>query len=151
MRSLWEEDQVWQDRTEVPWLQGGLAPRVSRALPAAMHPQPGRDTSQNWGGMISEVLVQTWASSTYHRANSWPQFILFSQGVLSDYVHDSSPMIPPLVVHCVNEIEQRGLLQVRQPYVSCVWISAANVRFFFPFLNVRKVGYCWRIILTIRI
>lgn len=34
------------------------------------------------------------------------------QGVLADYVHDSSPMIPPLVVHCISEIEQRGLHEV---------------------------------------
>ncbi|CDQ65692.1 unnamed protein product [Oncorhynchus mykiss] len=33
-----------------------------------------------------------------------------SQGTLADYVsHVQSPMIPSLVVHCVNEIEQRGL------------------------------------------
>ncbi|KAI5101973.1 rac GTPase-activating protein 1 isoform X1 [Silurus meridionalis] len=30
-------------------------------------------------------------------------------GTLADYVSVTSPMIPPLVVHCVNEIEQRGL------------------------------------------
>uniref|UniRef100_A0A3Q3XAT2 Rac GTPase-activating protein 1 n=1 Tax=Mola mola TaxID=94237 RepID=A0A3Q3XAT2_MOLML len=37
--------------------------------------------------------------------------VRIGEGVLSDYVPDSSPMIPPLVVHCVSEIEQRGLLQ----------------------------------------
>lgn len=37
---------------------------------------------------------------------------LSPQGVLADYVPDTSPMIPPLVVHCVNEIEQRGLHEV---------------------------------------
>ncbi|XP_059902547.1 rac GTPase-activating protein 1 [Gadus macrocephalus] len=31
------------------------------------------------------------------------------EGTLADYVSVTSPMIPPLVVHCVNEIEQRGL------------------------------------------
>uniref|UniRef100_A0AAY5EZC1 Rac GTPase-activating protein 1 n=1 Tax=Electrophorus electricus TaxID=8005 RepID=A0AAY5EZC1_ELEEL len=31
------------------------------------------------------------------------------EGTLADYVSSTSPMIPPLVVHCVNEIEQRGL------------------------------------------
>ncbi|XP_076840436.1 rac GTPase-activating protein 1 [Brachyhypopomus gauderio] len=31
------------------------------------------------------------------------------EGILADYVSSTSPMIPPLVVHCVNEIEQRGL------------------------------------------
>ncbi|XP_068997410.1 rac GTPase-activating protein 1 [Embiotoca jacksoni] len=30
-------------------------------------------------------------------------------GVLADYVPDTSPMIPSLVVHCISEIEQRGL------------------------------------------
>ncbi|KAG7281125.1 hypothetical protein CRUP_027662 [Coryphaenoides rupestris] len=30
-------------------------------------------------------------------------------GTLADYVSSTSPMIPPLVVHCVSEIEQRGL------------------------------------------
>lgn len=32
--------------------------------------------------------------------------------MLADYVSDTSPMIPPLVVHCVNEIEQRGIHEV---------------------------------------
>ncbi|KAK6471151.1 rac GTPase-activating protein 1 [Huso huso] len=31
------------------------------------------------------------------------------EGTLADYVPPTSPMIPTLVVHCVNEIEQRGL------------------------------------------
>lgn len=34
------------------------------------------------------------------------------QGVLADYVPDTSPMIPPIVVHCISEIEQRGLREV---------------------------------------
>lgn len=38
--------------------------------------------------------------------------LLCFQGVLADYVSDTSPMIPPLVVHCVSEIEQRGLNEV---------------------------------------
>ncbi|XP_056130825.1 rac GTPase-activating protein 1 [Lampris incognitus] len=35
--------------------------------------------------------------------------VKIGEGTLSDYVSDTSPMIPPLVVHCINEIEQRGL------------------------------------------
>uniref|UniRef100_A0AAQ6A6D5 Rac GTPase-activating protein 1 n=1 Tax=Amphiprion ocellaris TaxID=80972 RepID=A0AAQ6A6D5_AMPOC len=35
--------------------------------------------------------------------------VRIGEGVLADYVPDTSPMIPPLVVHCVSEIEQRGL------------------------------------------
>uniref|UniRef100_A0A8C5N8Z1 Rac GTPase-activating protein 1 n=1 Tax=Gouania willdenowi TaxID=441366 RepID=A0A8C5N8Z1_GOUWI len=35
--------------------------------------------------------------------------IKIGEGVLADYAPDSSPRIPPLVVRCVNEIEQRGL------------------------------------------
>ncbi|CAN9516039.1 unnamed protein product [Ophioblennius macclurei] len=35
--------------------------------------------------------------------------VKIGEGVLTDYVPDSSPMIPPLVVHCISEIEQRGL------------------------------------------
>ncbi|XP_059190176.1 rac GTPase-activating protein 1 [Centropristis striata] len=35
--------------------------------------------------------------------------VKIGEGVLADYVPDMSPMIPPLVVHCVSEIEQRGL------------------------------------------
>ncbi|XP_068194762.1 rac GTPase-activating protein 1 [Antennarius striatus] len=31
------------------------------------------------------------------------------EGVLADYVPDTSPMIPHIVVHCISEIEQRGL------------------------------------------
>ncbi|XP_041801954.1 rac GTPase-activating protein 1 [Chelmon rostratus] len=35
--------------------------------------------------------------------------VKIGEGVLAHYVPDTSPMIPPLVVHCINEIEQRGL------------------------------------------
>ncbi|KAL2103654.1 hypothetical protein ACEWY4_000522 [Coilia grayii] len=35
--------------------------------------------------------------------------VKIGEGTLADYVSGSSPMIPSLVVHCVNEIEQRGL------------------------------------------
>ncbi|XP_047239994.1 rac GTPase-activating protein 1 [Girardinichthys multiradiatus] len=35
--------------------------------------------------------------------------VKIGEGVLADYVPDTAPMIPPLVVHCVSEIEQRGL------------------------------------------
>uniref|UniRef100_A0A6Q2Z9M0 Rac GTPase-activating protein 1 n=1 Tax=Esox lucius TaxID=8010 RepID=A0A6Q2Z9M0_ESOLU len=36
--------------------------------------------------------------------------VRIGEGTLADYVsHVQSPMIPSLVVHCVNEIEQRGL------------------------------------------
>ncbi|RXN05371.1 rac GTPase-activating 1 [Labeo rohita] len=35
--------------------------------------------------------------------------VKFEEGALANYVSTSSPMIPSLVVHCVNEIEQRGL------------------------------------------
>ena len=40
-------------------------------------------------------------------------FKLLFQGMLADYVSQTSPMIPSIVVHCVNEIEQRGLNEVR--------------------------------------
>ncbi|KAG7472022.1 hypothetical protein MATL_G00104050 [Megalops atlanticus] len=35
--------------------------------------------------------------------------VKIGEGTLADYVPATSPMIPSLVVHCVNEIEQRGL------------------------------------------
>nr|XP_023660740.1 rac GTPase-activating protein 1 [Paramormyrops kingsleyae] len=35
--------------------------------------------------------------------------VKIGEGTLADYVPGTSPMIPSLVVHCVNEIEQRGL------------------------------------------
>uniref|UniRef100_A0A667YSU4 Rac GTPase-activating protein 1 n=1 Tax=Myripristis murdjan TaxID=586833 RepID=A0A667YSU4_9TELE len=35
--------------------------------------------------------------------------VKIGEGTLADYVSVTSPMIPPLVVHCINEIEQRGL------------------------------------------
>ncbi|XP_035237400.1 rac GTPase-activating protein 1 isoform X1 [Anguilla anguilla] len=35
--------------------------------------------------------------------------VRIGEGTLADYVPASSPMIPSLVVHCVNEIEHRGL------------------------------------------
>lgn len=40
------------------------------------------------------------------------------QGVLADYVSGTSPMIPPLVVHCISEIEQRGLNEVSVVFLS---------------------------------
>nr|3WPQ_A Chain A, Rac GTPase-activating protein 1 [Homo sapiens]3WPQ_B Chain B, Rac GTPase-activating protein 1 [Homo sapiens] len=33
------------------------------------------------------------------------------EGMLADFVSQTSPMIPSIVVHCVNEIEQRGLTE----------------------------------------
>ncbi|XP_062314943.1 rac GTPase-activating protein 1 [Osmerus eperlanus] len=38
--------------------------------------------------------------------------VKIGEGTLADYVSATSPMIPSLVVHCVNEIEQRGLHEV---------------------------------------
>lgn len=38
--------------------------------------------------------------------------VKIGEGTLADYVSVTSPMIPSLVVHCVNEIEQRGLHEV---------------------------------------
>ncbi|XP_061908500.1 rac GTPase-activating protein 1 [Entelurus aequoreus] len=35
--------------------------------------------------------------------------VKIGEGVLADYVPDVSPKIPPLVVHCIGEIEQRGM------------------------------------------
>uniref|UniRef100_A0A3Q3QRA9 Rac GTPase-activating protein 1 n=1 Tax=Monopterus albus TaxID=43700 RepID=A0A3Q3QRA9_MONAL len=35
--------------------------------------------------------------------------VKIGEGVLADYVPSMSPMIPSLVVHCISEIEQRGL------------------------------------------
>ncbi|KAM8831003.1 LOW QUALITY PROTEIN: rac GTPase-activating protein 1 [Synchiropus picturatus] len=35
--------------------------------------------------------------------------VRIGEGVLADYVPETSPMIPPLVVHCISEIDQRGL------------------------------------------
>lgn len=51
-----------------------------------------------------------------HCSQFTPLLMCF-QGVLADYVPDSSPMIPPLVVHCVNEIEQRGMHEVSAPII----------------------------------
>ncbi|KAF7653892.1 hypothetical protein LDENG_00077190 [Lucifuga dentata] len=35
--------------------------------------------------------------------------VKIGEGMLTDYVPDTPPMIPHLVVHCISEIEQRGL------------------------------------------
>uniref|UniRef100_A0A674P6K9 Rac GTPase-activating protein 1 n=1 Tax=Takifugu rubripes TaxID=31033 RepID=A0A674P6K9_TAKRU len=35
--------------------------------------------------------------------------VKIGEGVLADYVSSTAPMIPALVVHCINEIENRGL------------------------------------------
>nr|XP_045009429.1 rac GTPase-activating protein 1 isoform X4 [Jaculus jaculus] len=37
--------------------------------------------------------------------------VKIGQGMLADFVSQTSPMIPAIVVHCVNEIEQRGLTE----------------------------------------
>uniref|UniRef100_M3YSP8 Rac GTPase-activating protein 1 n=1 Tax=Mustela putorius furo TaxID=9669 RepID=M3YSP8_MUSPF len=37
--------------------------------------------------------------------------VKIGEGLLADYVSQTSPMIPSIVVHCVNEIEQRGLTE----------------------------------------
>ncbi|XP_025786266.1 rac GTPase-activating protein 1 [Puma concolor] len=37
--------------------------------------------------------------------------VKIGEGILADYVSQTSPMIPSIVVHCVNEIEQRGLTE----------------------------------------
>ena len=33
-------------------------------------------------------------------------------GTVADYAPNKSPMIPALVIHCVNEIERRGMSEV---------------------------------------
>nr|XP_033803418.1 rac GTPase-activating protein 1 [Geotrypetes seraphini] len=38
--------------------------------------------------------------------------IRIGEGTIADFVSQTSPMIPPIVVHCVNEIEQRGLHEI---------------------------------------
>uniref|UniRef100_A0A2K5EWT2 Rac GTPase-activating protein 1 n=1 Tax=Aotus nancymaae TaxID=37293 RepID=A0A2K5EWT2_AOTNA len=37
--------------------------------------------------------------------------VKIGEGMLADFVSQTSPMIPSIVVHCVNEIEQRGLTE----------------------------------------
>ncbi|VTJ70723.1 Hypothetical predicted protein [Marmota monax] len=37
--------------------------------------------------------------------------VKIGEGMLADFVSQTSPMIPPIVVHCVNEIELRGLTE----------------------------------------
>lgn len=37
--------------------------------------------------------------------------VKIGEGMLADYVSQTSPMIPSIIVHCVNEIEQRGLTE----------------------------------------
>lgn len=48
------------------------------------------------------------------------------QGMLADYVSQTSPMIPSIVVHCVNEIEQRGLTEVRSTLREGEFIICVN-------------------------
>ena len=50
LRALRQEDQVWEDLPEVSRLQGGLPPRVPRAMPSAVHPHRGWHAHQNWRG-----------------------------------------------------------------------------------------------------
>lgn len=37
--------------------------------------------------------------------------VKIGEGMLADFVSQTSPMIPSIIVHCVNEIEQRGLTE----------------------------------------
>ncbi|NXC49002.1 RGAP1 protein, partial [Penelope pileata] len=38
--------------------------------------------------------------------------VRIGEGTLMDFVPSAPPMIPPIIVHCVNEIEQRGLREM---------------------------------------
>lgn len=57
---------------------------------------------------LFQILIK-WLCCTL---NSFKHINLFQKGTLASYVSSTSPMIPSLVVHCVNEIEQRGLREV---------------------------------------
>lgn len=39
-------------------------------------------------------------------------FSRFLSGTLADYAPGTSPMIPPIIVYCVNEVERRGMKEV---------------------------------------
>lgn len=56
-----------------------------------------------------------------------------------DYVSGTPPMIPALVVHCINEIEKRGLHEV-----SVSLHSHTNTRFLKQILLVFKALFCQR-------
>lgn len=64
--------------------------------------------------IITLCLIATlcrWSSSLGLRGvNNKDRFF---QGMLADFVSQTSPMIPAIIVSCVNEIEQRGLTEVR--------------------------------------
>lgn len=35
-----------------------------------------------------------------------------SQGILADFAPSTPPLVPPLVIQCVNQVERRGLKEV---------------------------------------
>eukprot|EP00069_Balaena_mysticetus_P008201 bmy_05767T0 len=76
---------------------GSLQPWNSDSTLSSRQPEPktdtdGSNTPQSNGGMRLHDFVS-------------------KTGMLADYVSQTSPMIPSIVVHCVNEIEQRGLTE----------------------------------------
>lgn len=113
LRPVREEDQVWQDLAQVSGLQGGVAPRVPGALPSAVHPQSRGHAGQSGrGGRARSPRSETRFGA--QRSDDGLS-CLCVQSVLADYVTSTPPMIPALVVHCISEIENRGLNAVRAP------------------------------------
>jgi hypothetical protein len=49
--------------------------------------------------------------------------------MLADFVSQASPMIPAIVVSCVNEIEQRGLTEVRSLSPVSLWSAMVIWKF----------------------
>lgn len=71
---MWQENQIRQDLSEVQGLSCGRPPRVSGALPLALHSNYGRDSSQKWrgDGLNDTKLLQT----ANKQCNSQNPFVL---------------------------------------------------------------------------
>uniref|UniRef100_A0A8C5D135 Rac GTPase activating protein 1 n=1 Tax=Gouania willdenowi TaxID=441366 RepID=A0A8C5D135_GOUWI len=59
--------------------------------------------------------------------------------VLADYAPDSSPSIPPLVISCVNEIEQRGLCEAGLYRLSGSYVQVKDLKEEFLLTNMVPV------------
>ena len=61
---------------------------------------------------IKYLLDDEWLNFHFHKQRTPSKSALGRGGQLADYVPRTSPMVPAIIVHCVNELDTRGLHEV---------------------------------------